>query len=96
MEVVVARCAGLDVHKKTVMACVRKPTTGGARSQQVREFSTFTRGLVQLRDWLVSEGVAQVAMEATGVYWRPVVRHEALSDRVRVKGPHLRAVAAAC
>jgi transposase len=54
------------------MACVRTPTSGGARSQQVREFSTFTRGLAQLRDWLVSQGVAQVAMEATGVYWRPV------------------------
>ncbi|MGH2689207.1 MAG: IS110 family transposase [Actinomycetota bacterium] len=72
MEVVVARCAGLDVHKKTVMACVRTPATAGDRAQHVREFSTFTRGLGQLRDWLVSEGVTQVAMEATGVYWRPV------------------------
>ena len=72
MEVVVARCAGLDVHKKTVMACVRSAAAAGDRSQQVREFTTFTRGLVQLRDWLVSEGVTQVAMEATGVYWRPV------------------------
>jgi hypothetical protein len=95
VDVIVERCAGLDVHKKTVMACVRKPGEAGERVSVKREFSTFTYGLHQLRDWLASEGVTQVAMEATGVYWRPVVRHEAPSDRVGVKGPHLRAVAAA-
>ena len=89
MDVIVERCAGLDVHKKTVMACVRKPKDGKRVSVR-REFSTFTHGLHQLRDWLASEGVTQVAMEATGIYWRPVVRHEALSDRGRVKGPPLR------
>ena len=94
MEVVVARMAGLDVHKETVMACVRVPGKGGERRQLIREFSTFTDGLVRLRDWLAGEGVTQVVMEATGVYWRPVVRHEALLDRVGMKGPHLRAVAA--
>jgi transposase len=72
VDVLVARCAGLDVHKKSVTACVRKPGHGGERSQQVRQFSTFTKGLVGLRDWLEGEGVTQVAMEATGVYWRPV------------------------
>jgi transposase len=72
MEVVVARIAGLDVHKETVMACVRGPGGAGKRRQVVREFSTFTAELVQLRDWLAAEGVTQVVMEATGVYWRPV------------------------
>ena len=96
MEVVVARIAGLDVHKETVMACVRAPGEDGKRRQVVREFSTFTADLVHLKDWLAAEGVTQVVMEATGVYWRPVVRHEALFDREGMKGPLLRAVAAAC
>jgi len=72
MDVIVARCAALDVHKDTVMAAVRTPGKGRARRQVVAEFSTFTEGLVALRDWLVDEAVTQVAMEATGVYWKPV------------------------
>ena len=70
MEVMVDRVAGLDVHKETVMACVRTPGEDGKRRQVVREFSTFTAELVTLRDWLVAEGVTQVVMEATGVYWQ--------------------------
>jgi transposase len=72
MDVIVDRCAGLDVHKDTVMAAVRKPDGGGGRAEVVREFSTFTVDLVRLRDWLAEAGVSQVVMEATGVYWRPV------------------------
>lgn len=72
MDVIVDRCAGLDVHKKTVMATVRTPDGAGGRATQTREFLTFTGRLVELRDWLMSEGVTQVAMEATGVYWKPV------------------------
>ena len=71
MDVIVDCCAALDVHKKTVMAAVRTPGPKG-RQQQVKEFSTYTGDLERLRDWLVAEGVTQVAMEATGVYWRPV------------------------
>jgi transposase len=72
MDVIVDRCAGLDVHKKTVMATIRTPDGRGGRGQVTREFATFTGRLVELRDWLVSAGVTQVAMEATGVYWKPV------------------------
>jgi transposase len=73
VDVIVDRCAALDVHKDTVMACVRKPGPSGKRRvQEVREFRTWTSSLRQLRDWLAAEGVTQVAMEATGVYWRPV------------------------
>lgn len=72
MDVIVDRCAGLDVHKKTVMATIRIPDGAGGRAQQTREFATFTGRLVELRDWLAAEGVTQVAMEATGVYWKPV------------------------
>jgi transposase len=72
VEVLVSRCAGLDVHKNTVMACVRTPSPDGGRASRVRRFRTFTGSLRELRDWLVAEGVSQVAMEATGVYWKPV------------------------
>jgi transposase len=72
MEVIVSRCAGLDVHKNTVMACVRTPSGDGGRASTVRRFATFTGSLRELRDWLVAEEVTQVAMEATGVYWKPV------------------------
>jgi transposase len=79
MEVIVDRCAGLDVHKKTVVACVRSPGTGRQkRHSEVRTFGTFEHELVALRDWLTGLGVTEVAMEATGVFWKPVVRHEAL------------------
>jgi hypothetical protein len=71
MEVIVDRVAGLDVHKKQVTACVRAPGATGARTEQVRQFPTFTEGLRQLRDWLVTARVTVVAMEATGVYWKP-------------------------
>lgn len=72
MDVIVDRCAGLDVHKKTVMATVRTPDGSGRRQSETREFATFTGRLVELRDWLSERGVTQVAMEATGVYWKPV------------------------
>jgi transposase len=72
MEVLVDRAAGLDVHKKTVTVCVRVPDGQGGRREQKRTFRTFTKELVVLGDWLTSEGVTQVAMEATGVFWKPV------------------------
>ena len=95
MDVIVERCAALDVHKKTVMAAVRAPDGAGGRREEVREFGTYTAQLEGLGRWLVAEGVTQVAMEATGVYWKPVVRHEAPFDRAEMKGLRLRAVAAA-
>jgi len=73
MEVIVDRCAGLDVHQKTVVAAVRSPGSGRRRRDTVvRTFATFDADLVALRSWLVSEGVTEVAMEATGVFWKPV------------------------
>jgi hypothetical protein len=76
------------------MACARTPDGAGGRREEVAQFGTTTSQLLMLRDWLVAEGVSQVAMEATGVYWRPVVRHEALCDREGMKGPLRRTVAA--
>src|SRR5688572_5956401 len=72
MELLIARCAGLDVHKKTVTACVRVPGDGGRRLQETRTFRTTTRQLELLGDWLAEHGVTTVGMESTGVYWRPV------------------------
>ena len=72
MEVVVARAAALDIGKKTVVACVRTPDGNGGRAQQVRTFETFLDDLVALRDWLVTERITEVAMEATGSYWKPI------------------------
>jgi transposase len=71
METVVERPAALDVHKERVTACVRVPVQG-AREEHIAEFSTTVAGLLVLRDWLAAHGVAQVTMEATGVYWKPV------------------------
>ena len=71
METMHKRCAGLDVHAREVVACVRK-TAKGQAAHEVRKFPTATRDLIALGDWLASEGVTHVAMEATGVYWRPV------------------------
>jgi len=71
MKVLNRRCAGLDVHKDEVVACVRLAMRNKL-SHEVRRFATTTRGLLELADWLEASGVTQVAMEATGVYWKPV------------------------
>lgn len=72
MDQVVERAGSLDVHKAQVTACVRIPGDSGRRREEVREFKTTVRELLALRDWLAGFGVTHVAMEATGVYWRPV------------------------
>jgi transposase len=74
MNIIVERAAALDVHKKTITACVRTPDGDGGRSEQVRTFPTFLDGLVALRGWLLAEQVSEVAMEATSSYWLPVWR----------------------
>jgi transposase len=83
MDVMVGRCAGLDVHRDDVVASVRVPGEGRRRwDQQTRTFKSTLAGLAGLGAWLAETGVTLVGMEATGVYWKPVVRHEALLDRV--------------
>lgn len=71
MEMKYARCAGLDVHKETVVACVRV-AVDGVVEQEVRTFGTTTPALLEMADWLSSREVTVVAMEATGIYWKPV------------------------
>ena len=71
MDVVYARCCGLDVHKRTVVACLLTPGPGGPR-KDLRTFGTMTDDLLGLADWLVSAGCTHVAMESTGSYWKPI------------------------
>jgi transposase len=72
MKILVPCCAGLDVHKKTVMACVRRITDDGEVVEQTLNFGTMTAELLALADWLSAQGVTHVAMESTGVYWKPI------------------------
>jgi transposase len=72
MAVVVDRCAGLDIGKRLVVAAIRTPGAGRRRRQEVRSFGTFESDLQALASWLRDEGVTDVAMEATGVYWWPI------------------------
>jgi transposase len=72
MDRILERCAGLDVHKKTVVACIRRTGPDGAIDSQVRTFGTMTADLLALSDWLDAAGVRHVAMESTGVYWKPI------------------------
>ena len=71
MEVLYPHCAGLDVHKDTVVVCVRHMVNGTV-SREVRTFKTTTKELLALSEWLATEGCTHIAMEATGVYWKPV------------------------
>jgi transposase len=72
MEVVYRNCCGLDVHKAVIVACVIHRDGAGHRHQEVRSFGTTTRELLQLSDWLEDHGCTHVAMESSGVYWKPV------------------------
>ena len=72
METLFRCCAGLDVHKDTVVACARRLDSAGKVHKEVRTFGTMTCQLLALSDWLAEWGVTHVAMESTGVYWKPV------------------------
>jgi len=72
MEVIHTHCAGLDVHKKTVVASIIVPQEGGGLYRETRTFETMTSGLLALSDWLLEQGVSHAAMESTGEYWKPI------------------------
>jgi transposase len=82
MDILYDCCAGLDVHKKTVVACIRRVGPDGQAEEQVRTFGTMTGDLLELADWLAAHGVVHVAMESTGVFWKPVFH--LLEDRFHV------------
>ncbi len=72
MEVIYPRCCGLDVHKRSVVACLLASGPDGAPTKAIRAFGTMTDELLRLADWLAAAGCTHVAMESTGVYWKPI------------------------
>jgi transposase len=84
VEIVYQRVAGIDVHKRQVTVAVRVQGPDGARVQRVRQFPTFWSGLQEMAAWLVDNGVTHAAMEATGIYWRPVWHALAGEDSITV------------
>jgi transposase len=93
MEVVYERCCGLDVHKKSVTACVLITEADGRVTKTVRSFPTMTADLLALGDWLSSLQVRHLAMESTGIYWRPVFNIlEAGRTVILVNAQHMKAV----
>jgi transposase len=90
MDILHGRCAGLDVHKKTVVACIRRVGPDGRVERTTRTFAAMTADLLELADWLEAEGVRHVAMESTGVHWKPVWhRLEGRFDLMLVNARHI-------
>jgi transposase len=93
MDVVYARCCGLDIHKKTVVACLLTPDAGGQPIKAVRTFGTVTEELLTLAQWLQEAGCTHVAMESTGVSWKPVWNLlEEQCELLLVNARHVKAV----
>jgi len=93
MEVVYTHCAGLDVHKKTVVAAIIVPASEGGLLKETRTFGTMTDDLLGLSDWLLSHGVTHVAMESTGEYWKPVYNIlENIFELLLINAQHIKAV----
>jgi transposase len=94
MEVLYSCCCGLDVHKASITACVLWAPVGGRTRKEKRRFGTFTADLLQLADWLRACGVTHVAMEATGVYWKPVwnILDGQFTEVLLVNAQHIKAV----
>lgn len=93
MQIVHACCCGLDVHKKSVVACLMSFDAKGRRRKEVRTFGTMTQDLLALSDWLTAAGCTHVAMESTGVYWKPVFNLlEGLFELSVVNAQHIKRV----
>lgn len=87
------RCCGLDVHKRDLVACLLTPGTDGHSSKAIRRFGTMTADVLALADWLIAAGCTHVAMESTGVYWKPVYNLlEASFALLLVNARHIKAV----
>ena len=93
MDILYERCCGLDIHKKTVVACLITPGPRGTLQKEIRSFGTMTADLLQLADWLAEAGCTHVAMESTSVYWKPI--YNLLEDRFTLllaNAQHIKAV----
>jgi transposase len=93
MEVIYPRCCGLDVHKRSVVACLITPGADGAPVKAVRTFGTMTEDLLALSDWLAAAGCTHVALESTGVFWKPIYNLlEGSFTLLLVNARHIKAV----
>jgi transposase len=93
MELLYQRCCGLDIHKKMLVACLIIVTADGKRHKEIRSFRTVTQDLLQLLDWLKAADCTHVAMEATGVYWKPIYNIlEGHFELLVVNAQHIKAV----
>jgi transposase len=93
MQRVYERCCGLDVHSKTVVACLRTPGERRQRQKELRTFRTRTLELLRLADWLIEAGCTPVAMKSTGVYWKPVFNFlESVCEVLLVNAAHIEQV----
>ncbi len=93
MQVLYQCCCGLDVHKRFVVACLICYDNEGNPHKELQRFSTLTPELLQLIDWLQSAGCTHVALESTGVYWKPLFNlMEGLFEIVLVNAQHMKAV----
>jgi transposase len=93
MQIVYERCCGLDIHKKRIVACLITPGGNKQRSKEIRTFRTFTSELLALHDWLHEAGCTHIAMEATGVYWKPAFNLlEGQFELLVVNAQHIKAV----
>lgn len=93
MDIIAERCCGLDVHKRTVVACLKTPELRRKSQERTRTFGTTTPELLALADWLTAEGCTHVAMESTGVYWKPVYNLlESTFEVLVVNAQHIKTV----
>ena len=93
MNIVYERCAGLDVHKRSVVACAITPNKKGQRHKERETFSTMTPDVLRLRQWLTARGVTHVAMESTSVFWQPIYYQlEGHFELLLVNAQHIKAV----
>lgn len=93
MQVIYERCAGIDVHKKTVVVCVLVAQADGTLQKQIRTFGTMTAELLALDEWLRGQQVEHIAMESTGVYWHPIWNLLEEGRQILLANPqHLKAV----
>ena len=93
MDTIYQRCCGLDIHKKVVVACLITPGAKGRPHKEIRSFGTMTADLLELADWLTAAGCTHVAMESTGVYWKPIYNIlEGSFELLLVNARHIKAV----
>jgi transposase len=93
MQIIHRCCCGLDVHKKLIVACLISLNEAGEFQKELRSFPTMTKDILALADWLTSAGCTHVAMESTGVYWRPIWNLlEGHFELLLVNAQHIKAV----